>query len=106
MKKTFKFLGLALLATGLMVACNNKPAEPAEDTVAIEEVVVEDTVVVDSVVAEEVVVETPAAKPAKKTNKVQEAAENAATNAVEAAGNQAVKKINTDAIDNQSKKRN
>lgn len=68
MKKSFKLLAIAALASMTIVACNNKPAEEAEDTTAIEatveEQIAEVAEVADTVVA---AVEEKAATATKKT---------------------------------------
>lgn len=68
MKKTFKFVAIALATVAMMAACKNAP-EATEDTVADTMEVIDTMPVVDSIAEEPVVEETPAPaakKPAAK----------------------------------------
>ena len=60
MKKTLQVIAIALVAMAMTTACNNKPAEEVEDTVAME--VVEDVVVEEATPVTEEVAEAPVAK--------------------------------------------
>lgn len=71
MKKTVKFLALALVAMSLTVACNNQPAteDTIADTTPIEEMATIETIDTTVAPVEEVVAEEPVKKTVKKEEK-------------------------------------